>query len=876
MHTKPKNILGKNLIWVISGLLIYTTACKSTQDLPPKEVVSIIEPIPQIESDDSNSDDSLKAMQLLRQKEAAIANYRAAATREFDILDTELDLRFDYEQQAVMGEAILTITPYAKAQSILVLDAKDFEPGSIYFSHDGEETSTNYRYDYKQLMIYLPKPVSLSDTFSIRVRYTAFPERNSGSDNLAITDTKGLYFIDPLDTVPGKPTMIWTQGETEYNSKWFPTIDKPNERFTQTIHLTVKDNLTTVSNGELIAQKPLADGMRQDTWRMDLPHAPYLAALAIGEFDVVKRDLDGLPINYYVEKGYGAGAARVFKHTPEMIRYFEDLLQVKYPWPKYDQIVVRDFVSGAMENTTASIFMEELRLTEREAIDSEWDYIIAHELFHQWFGDLVTTESWANLTLNEAFANYSEYLWNEHKYGDDLAKLKLIVETETYFQEAETKQVDLIRFDYSDPEDMFDAHSYSKGGVILHMLRNYLGDELFFRGLNLYLTTHAFQSVEVHDLRLAFEKVSGEDLNWFFNQWFLDKGHPELKVSIDYSIPENLLITVEQTQDLTLSPLYKLPFEISWYEGEERKSMRFILEKGFQQFALENEFPLTQAYFDEGKDLLTKRKGEFSSDHYVRQFRESQLGIARYEALDSLVSRVEEDKLKPLLAEGLKDPFWSIRELTLNILQSNPEWISEGMEESIYTIADKDEKNSVRAGAIDVLGSLNADKYYPDLSRYVNDSSFLIVSSALMAMNNVSSERLDPDLFERFESETNYRVLVPVAEYYLNEDIQGKGDWFRSKLSVLSGEGLYYFLGYFSEYFVSNPEEGAEEAKAYLLDQMQNNPQVFVRLGAFQGLLGFADDETLVKQLQEIASKETNSQIKNYFQYFLQSFGDEN
>ena len=199
-----------------------------------------------------------------------------------------------------------------------------------------------------------------------------------------------------------------------------------------------------------------------------------------------------------------------------MIRYFEDLLQVKYPWPKYDQIVVRDFVSGAMENTTASIFMEELRLTEREAIDSEWDYIIAHELFHQWFGDLVTTESWANLTLNEAFANYSEYLWNEHKYGDDLAKLKLIVEMETYFQEAETKQVNLIRFDYEDAEDMFDAHSYSKGGVILHMLRDYLGDELFFSGLNLYLTSHAFQSVEVHDLRLAFEKVSGEDFELVF------------------------------------------------------------------------------------------------------------------------------------------------------------------------------------------------------------------------------------------------------------------------------------------------------------------------------------------------------------------------
>ncbi|MCS5491528.1 M1 family metallopeptidase [Algoriphagus limi] len=873
----PKNILGKNALLSVFGLLIFLISCKSSQELIDDESEDAEIVFSEIPEEDSSSD-SLRLALLAAQKEYELRAYRASSTRDFDILDTELDLSFDYQRQAVLGEATLQIKPYSKKQRELILDAKDFEVGRIYFLDGEEETVLNYRYDFKQLLIYLPEELSPEDTFKIRMKYTAFPEQNSGSNNLAITDTKGLYFIDPLDTIPGKPTMIWTQGETEYNSKWFPTIDKPNERFTQSIHLTVADSLKAISNGVLVKQTPLENGLRRDTWRLDIPHAPYLAAIAIGDFDRVEDEYNGLPVNYYVEKGFGAGAAKVFQHTPEMIEYFEKLLQVKFPWPKYDQIVVRDFVSGAMENTTASIFMEELRLTEREAIDSEWDYIIAHELFHQWFGDYVTAESWSNLTLNEAFANYSEFLWNEYKYGADEAKLKLMVEKETYFQEAESKQVDLIRFYYQDADgDMFDAHSYSKGGVILHMLRDYLGDELFFKGLKYYLQENALKSVEVHNLRIAFEKVSGEDLNWFFNQWFLDKGHPELLVEVDYSQPENLLITVQQVQDLENTPLYKLPFEVSWYEEGERKQRDFILEGAFQQFALGNGSSIDQLYFDEGKNLLARVRADNPAEYFVQQFQESQLGVARYEALDSLMTREESLLIKPLLKDALEDSFWSIRELSLQILLSNPEWIMDlGIEEKVFEIAEEDSENSVRAGAIDLLGALDPDKYFTAFVRMANDSSYLVASSALMAMNFASETEVDPELMERFAGETNYRILVPLAEYYLNNEVRGKGAWFRSKLPHLSGEGLYYFLGYFSEYFINFPEEGEDEAKKYLLAQMENSPQVFVRLGAFQGLLGFADDPKILDEMIRIAGQESNEQIKNYFEYFLQMLKDEN
>ncbi|MFN3998341.1 M1 family aminopeptidase [Algoriphagus sp.] len=847
--------------------VFFVSSCK-TEKAAVQQVTEITN---KAESDSLAGEDKFKILKLIREKESLISGYQASAKRDFDLLHTDLDLAFDWKRQAVIGKARLKLVPFFYPQKELVLDAKDFEVGAIFLLKGENQNKLNYRYDEKQLRIYLPEFFTSKDTFEVEINYTAFPERNSGSGSEAITDNKGLYFIDPLDTIPGKPSMIWTQGETEHNSKWFPTIDKPNERFTQLFKLTVPDSMISVSNGELIKQEKIGNGLRIDHWEMKLPHAPYLAAIAIGNFGKVEAKWRDIPLGYYVEKGFEKGASKVFENTPEMIGFFEEKLGVNFPWPKYDQIVVRDFVSGAMENTTASIFMEELRLDVREAIDSEWDYIIAHELFHQWFGDLVTTESWANLTLNEAFANYSEYLWNEHKYGNDQAALKLVTEMEGYFAEAETKQVDLIRFNYADSEDMFDSHSYNKGGVILHMLRKHLGDEAFFKGLNEYLVKHAFQSVEVHDLRLAFEKVSGEDLNWFFNQWFLDKGHPELFFEVDYSQPDNILISAYQIQDLESNPLFQLPIEVSWYENEMRKTKTLKMTRAFQQLALENGTPVTQVYIDEGKNLLARRTQEVSAGQYAVQFKESSLGVARYEALDSLVVREAKDQLLEILPLALKDDFWSVRENVLGYLQNDPEWRTQimGLEEMVYDLAEKDPKNSVRAAAIDLLATWDSDKYQTTFFRLSNDSSYLIASSALMGLVGAAENPVELSVIERFATDRNFRITIPVAEYYILQGVAGKGKWFLDRLDQLSGEGLYYYLGYFSEYFSRYPEEGEISAKAKLLSQMENNSKSYLRRGAFLALLSFADDQEIIAQISRLVDKETDQELKNYYNYFL-------
>jgi aminopeptidase N len=804
--------------------------------------------------------------------------YRASSTRAVDILHTELDLEFDWQQQRVIGKALIRLTPYFYPQKIIALDAQDFELGRVGRLHKGQLEPLSYRYDEQELQIYLAEELVPGDTVTLEINYLAFPNRNSGEGSAAITDTKGLYFIDPLDTLPGKPTQLWTQGETEHNSKWFPTVDRPNERFTHALRLTVPDSMVTVSNGRLVQQESLGNGLRKDYWKMDLPHAPYLVAIAVGDFGKVNATHGDLPLGYYVEKGYEKGAAKVFERTPQMMAYFEKILGVKFPWPKYDQVVVRDFVSGAMENTTASIFMEELLLDEREALDSEWDYIIAHELFHQWFGDLVTAESWSNLTLNEAFANYSEYLWNAHHYGEDQASLKLVTEREGYFAEAEQKQEPLIRFQYGDAEEMFDAHSYNKGGLVLHLLRRHLGDAAFFKGLNLYLTWNAFQSVEAHDLRLAFEQVSGQDLNWFFNQWFFAKGHPELEIAVDYSQPDNLLLSISQVQDRVETPVFRLPVEVSWYEGTLRKTKTILFTEASQQVALDNGQAIEQLYVDEGLELLAKKSQVVSDVQYARQFRESQLGVARYQALDSLIAREAVVELVEVLPSALDDSFWSVREQALLFLQSSAfgQDSLASLEGKVYTMAEGDPHNSVRAAAIDLLAAWNPSAYQGAFIRLSRDPSYLVAGAALMGVVLGQEPKVSLAVVESFERESNYRMRIPVAEYYIKERVSGKGAWFEQSMDSLRGEGLYYFMGYYASYFGELPEEGRDEAVSRLLSLLASNAKDYIRLGAFQALLGFVDVPGVLEKITLAAAADPSEELQGYFDYFLEMLKEEN
>lgn len=816
---------------------------------------------------------------LMRLKEAAIEGYRPSRERKFDLIHTSLDLSFDYESSEVNGVARLLLKPYFFEQEILELDAKDFEIFDVWLEESGEKSPLNFSYTPKQVTVYLPRSFTSADSLLVGIKYIARPNETTEPGGAAITDTKGLYFINPTGT-EDKPTQIWTQGETEFSSKWFPTIDSPNERQTHEFKLRVPERFISLSNGKLVDQQQHDDGTRTDHWVMDIPHAPYLSALAIGEFAEIKDRWRDLPVNYYVEEEYAEGAKIVFQHTPEMIEFFSELLGVEYPWQKYDQVVVRDFVSGAMENTTVSIFMEALNLDAREALDSEWDYIIAHELFHQWFGNLVTTESWSNLPLNEAFADYSEYLWFEYKEGKDKADKHHLDAMEQYFYESQEKQVDLIRFYYEDKEDMFDSHSYAKGGRILHMLRNSVGDEAFFAALKHYLETNAFGSVEVHDLRLAFEHVTGRDMNWFFNQWFMDSGHPVLAIDVDASDPDRQLLTVRQTQDLNTTPLYKLPIKVAVYKAGKREEKTFWMDRGVQQFALQNGPGTDLILVDEYMELLAEKQTGRGMDRLISQFQHAESGIARLEALDSLTAVfADAQDWTATVTKAMGDSFHEVRGLAVSRIPQlmSKENVSAEMEGLLVKLAEDDPNNEVRSSAIAILGTLAGTKYASLFARMVEEPSYVVAGGALMALMDMDGEEAKKrEIFERFKEEKNIRMVVPLADFLTQVQDSTQSEWFNEKLGQLTGESLYYFIGYYGDYFASIGGTDKKGAIERLMQLAEAHPANYVRLTAFQSIFGFIDEDDILERVIKINQNESDELVRNYQEFFLEPYLEEN
>jgi len=624
--------------------------------------------------------------------------YRASQQRSIDLIHTKLDLRFDYQQERVLGEAWIDFTPIFDPVQSFALDAQYFDIHSIK-DEQGRELSFVYA-DSMQLLIDWPEIIQRQDTVQLYIDYTAVPGRKPAGGSQAISSNKGLFFINANGDIPNKPTQIWTQGETEHNSNWFPTVDQPNERCSQEMILTVPVEYETLSNGVLLKSEVVNDSMRRDHWLQTLPHAPYLFMLAIGDFAVVRDQWEDIPLSYFVEHNYKQDAPQIFNHTPEMLAVFSEMLDYKYPWAKYDQVIVRDYVSGAMENTTGVIFGDFVQKHGLDLVGNDNDFIVAHEMFHHWFGDLVTCESWSNLTMNEGFANYSEYLWKEYKFGKEEADLHRANQISGYLAQARQNKRPIVDFEYLRPEDMFDAHSYNKGGLVLHMLRDYLGSEKFFAGLNLYLRRNAYTSVETHDLRLAMEDVSGEDLNWFFNQWFFAAGHPQLTISSEY-VDGQLILTAEQTQDPEKEPaIFTLPAEVDIYSsGGQRQRVPFFIDKRVSTLRVEMPEEPALVLFDPRDIQLAEVPTTKSAEEYAMQFAVSSTFKYRLQALKNIPAG---ERKTELLEKALSDSHWAIRREAIIAMEASS---AKARKSELKTLASLDPHVRVRVAALKKLNS---------------------------------------------------------------------------------------------------------------------------------------------------------------------------
>lgn len=737
------------------------------------------------------------------------AVYRASETILTDLVHTKLEVNFDWNNARMNGRETLTAKPHFYASSQLILDAKGMDISAVKMN--GSACAYTYKDDV--LIIELDKVYQRGQQYTVLIDYVAKPDERTTSGSKAITSDKGLYFINPRGEDPSKMPQIWTQGETEASSVWFPTIDAPNHKTTQEIFITVDDKYVTLSNGRLVSSKKNPDGTRTDHWKQDKPHAPYLFMMGIGEFKIVKDSYkrpDGslMDVHYYVEPQWEKYARDIFGETPAMIGFFSKILGVEYPWDKYHQIVVRDYVSGAMENTGAVVLGDFLYKTDRDLLDSDDNSTIAHELFHHWFGDLVTCESWSNLPLNESFANYSQYLWDEYRYGLYEADYNANGEMQGYMQSAQsTGYHNLIRFDYKNHEDMFDAHSYNKGGRILHMLRNYVGDSAFFLAIHNYLVTNAYKPAEFHHLRLAFEDVTGEDLNWFFNQWFLGKGHPKLNVRYT-TTPESVTVHIEQKQNLSKFPLFRLPVDVVVYDDKGATTHRIVITDRTQEFELPVNGKLNNVWFDSQAMLLAEITEKKEPSWYVHQYYNTDRWRSRHDALAMGIGSKTPEAMK-MIVDALSDPFWDIRITAIQKsgMLDGGTYTAQAVEKMKSMVAN-DPSSAIRRNLCGVLPALlpaaEAQPFLEDRIR--NDRSYGVLANALSQLSKIDEAKAI-QLAKPLENEPSSKILSGIASLYAKSGSAEHYPFFERVLTdgSISGFEIFGTLNSFS-IFLGNCE----------------------------------------------------------------------
>jgi len=861
-------------------ILLAFVACKSQQVIDPKGIENedyiYIPEESQIDSDLAEDDDYteerlLEEIEVTAPRGFAIPKYNAAATQEWDLLKTELDLRFDWINEHVLGRAILTLKPYFYPQQFLMLDAKGMEIQSIT---DGSGQDLTFQYNGLKIDIDVNQMFTRDQEIELVIDYVAKPSEGPIGGSAAITSDKGLFFINPRGEEGDKPQQIWTQGETENSSRWFPTIDKPNERMLQKISLTVEDRFITLSNGTKVRSVKTPDGKRTDHWEMNDPHAPYLAMIAVGEFAVVKDKWKDIELEYIVEKEYEPYAKQIFKHTPEMLDFFSDILDYPYPWDKYSQIITRDYVSGAMENTTAVIFGDFIQKTDRELIDDDNDYIVAHEMFHHWFGDLVTVESWANLTLQEGFANYSEYLWKEYKDGRDAADHHRKTELEGYLGSAmQGGTHPLIHFGYDDKEDMFDGHSYNKGGLVLHMLRKQIGDEAFYAGLNKYLKDNQYTAVEVDELRMAFEDVTGIDLNWFFDQWFHESGHPELMLTYEYDVDsKSIIINAEQQQDPeNNAPIFILPVTVSVYD-ESGKETQFdiTLNKREQEISLKYEALPGLIVFDTDDRLLYTKTENKPTEEYENQYKWNKTYRHRFEAIENIKNQ---RAANPTLELALDDPHYSIRDIAVNKirLKDRPDLVSK-----IQEMITQDPHSQVRGSAIKKLQKVSGIEMEPIINQVIEkEQSYKVIGQALSALRKENKEAALQTAI-KLKTLDSDQLAASIGEILAETGEAEHLSFFEDRLTTISMYSVFNFYDKYVDILELQNEtvqfEGAQKLKSISMDPTKNMMYKFSATNAInnlkQGMMSSGNTSAAVvlgEMIDDIKAVETNEILQQRY-----------
>lgn len=652
-----------------------------------------------------------------------------------ELVHTKLDMRFDYQKCYVLGKEWVTIKPHFYPTDSLLLDAKGMDIHQVAVMSGDKKLPLKFSYDSLKINIHLDKMYRSDERYTIYIDYTAKPNQRKNIRK----NERGVYFINPQGKEKDKPTQIWTEGEPESSSGWFPTIDKPDQKATSEISMTVPAKYVTLSNGRLASQKNNPDGTRTDTWKMELPNAPYLFMMAVGDFKIYHDHWRGKPVDYYLDPKYAPYAKEIFGQTPEAMEFFSKITGVDFPWNKEAEISVSDYVSGAMENTTATVFGDFYQGSPRELADSYFSPGVEHELFHQWFGDLVTAKNWANLTLNESFADFGEIIWLEYKYGKDAADEHIRDGLQGYLNNKDNYIKPLVNYNYKVPADVFNGVTYQKGGRILNMLRNYLGNDAFYKGLHIYLTTNAFKNAEATQLRLAMEEASGLDLNWFFNQWYYGAGHPVLDINYKWdAAAKTETVYITQKQD---GQLFKLPIAVDVYSGgkTERHQVWIDGKNDTLNFHSDKEPELVNV--DADKILVCQKTDNKPVKEFAYQYLHAPLYLDRFEALDVAGNNWKDTVSQNIMLAAINDKFPGLRKKAVMLISQNDSVVKAKAEPKLAALAQTETNNQTKAAVLQVLAKFKDARNLPVFYAALKSESYTVQAAGLFGISQVDEQK---------------------------------------------------------------------------------------------------------------------------------------
>ncbi len=635
-----------------------------------------------------------------------------------------LDLELDIPNQSYSGTCTIRLNPIRSGIDTLTLDAVNLNIISVTILSQTQA----FLYDGEQLQIKLNPSTEVGKPIEIAIAYSVEkPQR-------------GLYFIAPTPHYPNQPVQVWTQGEDEDSRFWFPCFDYPGQLSTSELRVKVPKPLIAISNGELIDTQEAGDAKIYH-WYQKQIHPTYLMTLAVGDFAELRDEWNQIPVTYYVEKVREGDARRSMGKTPQMIEFFSQKFGYPYPFPKYAQVCVTDFIFGGMENTSATLLTDRCLLDERSLLDRPFtEFLVAHELAHQWFGDLVVIKHWSHAWIKEGMASYSEVLWTEAEYGKDDAAYYLLREARSYLDEDKSRyRRPIVTHIYREAIELYDRHLYEKGACVYHMIRAELGDELFEQAIHTFVRDHAHKTVETVDLLRAIEKATGRNLMFLFDQYVYRGGHPDYKVNYSWDEDSKLAkITVTQTQAETDKDLFDLKVPIAFGDSQGQLTTFSVrINQKEQSFY----FPLSEKpqfiSFDAGNHFLKTVVLEYPTPELKAQLQLDPDPISRIYAAEALAKKGGLEALKALSHALKTDSFWGVR------LEAAKQLAEIKLDQTVDALAVglQDQDARVRRSVVEAFAGIKTLASYNLIKPVVEtgDPSYQVEAAACFSLGKIAS-----------------------------------------------------------------------------------------------------------------------------------------